>query len=113
MALAEGEYERQGRSGKPAVPEIRLLDFDHDGEEDKDREAVRIFLAENRRVFQYLFTSYATFAAAKGRYVTFDQRKQKYSTLHVLSLQKMLVDHGVTQQVLSQIEVCRETYPSS
>ncbi len=89
------------------MPELHLLDVE--AEEDKDREAVTLFLKENKRIFQYLFGKYSSVGVPLKRAATFDAMKDRSNEVTIPSLTKMLVDYNVTHTMLSHTEVQAQT----
>lgn len=85
------------------VPEIQLLQMDE--EEEKDVVALTILIEEKKKLFRYLFSTYANSGATNKRYSSFDALGNKSDTISVAELGKMFKDHNVSMKMISHLEV--------
>ncbi len=81
-----------------------------DEEEEKDVEALQALIEEKKKLFRYLFTTYANSGPSVGkRYGSFDTMGTKLETITVPELGRMFKDHNVSQKMLSPIEVFHDS----
>jgi len=87
---------------KKILPEIELIDFSC--EEEREKDAVLLFMKKYKRLFRYLFTKYANTAYSK-KIVEFDALKEKSEIISTAEVTKMLKDHNVESNMLNRDEL--------
>lgn len=86
----------------PLVGEIQLWPLED--EEDKDAEAIKIWIDENRKVLRYLFNTCVN-AGGPSRIVTFDVVQNHLNSISAPDLAKLFKEHGISIKQLSHTEV--------
>jgi len=80
------------RHGLPEIELVRLED-----EEERDREAVQIFLKKYHKILHYLFVSYSNVGFSNQDQSSFSKIADKTSTMNLNELWKLLSDHDCTK----------------
>eukprot|EP01022_Parablepharisma_sp_SALTPOND_P026722 TRINITY_DN64702_c0_g1_i1.p1 TRINITY_DN64702_c0_g1~~TRINITY_DN64702_c0_g1_i1.p1 ORF type:complete len:1094 (+),score=155.90 TRINITY_DN64702_c0_g1_i1:2337-5618(+) len=101
LLLEEGVYEKAVPQKKE--PNIEL--YTVEDEEDKDCEALKLFIEQHKRVFRYLYNRYANSGFSSKPKGSFDALKEKLSTISMAEIIKMLKDHSITLRMLSHSEL--------
>jgi len=80
------------RHGLPEIELVRIED-----EEERDREAVQIFLKKYHKILHYLFVSYSNVGFSNQDQSSFSKIADKTSTMNLNELWKLLSDHDCTK----------------
>jgi hypothetical protein len=99
MILEEGAMDKKM---KRILPEIQLIDFTC--EEEREKEAVFLFVKKYRKLFRYLFTKYAN-SCYSTKTGAFDALKEKAETITFGELTKLFKDHNVSSSMLAREEL--------
>jgi len=99
IILEEGTMDRKM---KKILPEIQLIDFTY--EEEREKEAVFLFVKKYRKLFRYLFTKYAN-SCYSTKAGAFDDLKEKAETITFGELTKLFKDHNISSSMLSREEL--------
>lgn len=94
-------YERTVPARKEAQAELRLVE----DEEDRDYEALRLFMEQHKRIFRYLYNRYANSGFSTKQVGSFDLLKEKLGTISMAEIIKMFKDHSITLHMLTHSEV--------
>lgn len=111
LLLEEGAYEK----ASPKKNSILLFDRKIiaapielvilEDEEEKDYEAIKLYIEQHKKIFRYLYSKYANSGASQKRISSFDSLKEKLDTINMAEIIKMLKDHNVTLRMISHSEV--------
>jgi hypothetical protein len=77
-------------------------------EEEQDYEALKLLMEEKKRLFRYLFNSYANSMANKKLNTSIDTPQLKGDTISLTELSRMFTEHNVPMKKLSHLEVSRK-----
>lgn len=77
---------------KHGLPEIELYDFNV--EEERDVQAVKIFMKKYSWLWKFLYNKYANSCFSNDRHGDFDKLKNKYQHINLAELRKLLDDYG-------------------
>ncbi len=101
LLLEEGVYEKNVQQRKEPAVELRIVE----DEEDRDYEALKLFIEQHKRVFRYLYNKYANSGFSAKRVGSFDTLKEKLDTISMAEVIRMLKDHDISLRMLSHSEV--------
>ena len=76
-----------------------------DDEEERDIEALKLFIDQHKRVFRYLFSKYANSGFSVKPKGSFEELRHKLDTISLAEAIKMLKDHNITSNQISQVEI--------
>ena len=101
LLYEEGVFDRDKKKARAngrfkiynlIAQEISLVNFEE--EEERDGEAVKLYVNKYRKLFKYLFNKYAN-TGYKKTINTFDAYKDKLSFINISEITRMLKEHGV------------------
>lgn len=101
LVLEEGTYEKAVVQRKDQQIELHPIE----DEEDKDYEALKLFVDQHKRIFRYLYSRYANSGFSSKQKGSFDALKEKLNTISMAEIIKMLKDHNITYRMLTQSEL--------
>jgi len=99
LLIPEGTYQKL----KPykSIPEIKL--YGVEDEEEKDHEALKLFINKHKKVFRYLYNKYANNKlTTKGKY-SFDELREQLKSISIAEIIQMLKDYQA--KLLSNTEL--------
>lgn len=99
ILLEEGAMDRKM---KKILPEIQLIDFSC--EEEREKEAVFLYVKKYRKLFRYLFTKYAN-SCYSSKAGAFDALKEKAEIITLGEITKLFKDHSVSSAMLNREEL--------
>ena len=88
---------------KLIVPQIKLIDLNE--EEERDNEAVILFMKKYAKLWRNLFHKYANSGFSSKQITNFDQLNEKLHTMNVAEMTKLLKDHGAFPSLLNKEEL--------
>lgn len=96
LLLKEGAYNKMLMNKNEA--EIHL--FSMEDEEDKDCEALRVYIEQKKRLFRYLYGRYANTGYSSKSKSLFEELKTKSKVISIAEIIKMFKEHNVTSAML-------------
>lgn len=100
----EGEVDKfKLNEKKHGLPEIELFDFEE--EEQRDVEAIKIFMKKYSKLWRFYFGKYANMCFSTKIIKNFDQLNDKHNTINLAELLKFLKDHDFDKRYITKEEV--------
>ena len=100
----EGEVEKfKKKEKKTGLPEIELFDFEE--EEQRDVEAIKIFMKKYSKLWKFYFEKYANAGFSTKNIKNFDQLNEKHNTINLAEALKLLKDHDFNKRYITKEEV--------
>ena len=87
---------------KSGVPEIELFDFQE--EEQRDVEAIKIFMKKYSKLWKFYFNKYANIGFSAKEIRNFDMLNDKHNTINLAELLKLLKDHDFDKRYMTKEE---------
>ena len=104
VVFADGEVEfNKVFDSHTGLPPIDLIDLED--EEQRDVEAIRIFLKKYSKLWRFMFKKYANMGFSTKPIRNFDVYQEKTETMNMAELTMFLKDHGFTNKHLSREEL--------
>ena len=104
VVFAEGEVEYNkvfdSHTGLPPIDLIELED-----EEDRDIEAIKIFMKKYSKLWRFMFKKYANLGFSSKQIKNFDMYQEKTDTMNLAEITMFLKDHGFTKKHLTREEL--------
>eukprot|EP01022_Parablepharisma_sp_SALTPOND_P005532 TRINITY_DN1227_c0_g1_i1.p1 TRINITY_DN1227_c0_g1~~TRINITY_DN1227_c0_g1_i1.p1 ORF type:complete len:1400 (-),score=306.14 TRINITY_DN1227_c0_g1_i1:7123-11322(-) len=98
LILSEGRLEKiLPKPANKKMPEFELTNLED--EEDRDREAINLYMEKYKKLFRHLFKKYANTSILPKK-LAFDALKKKYELLAIGEFRKLLTDHGVESNTM-------------
>jgi len=85
------------------IPPITLIDLGD--EEDRDVEAIKIFMKKYSKLWRFMFKKYANLGFSAKNIQNFDMYQEKADTMNIPEIKMFLKDHGFTNKHLSREEL--------
>ena len=82
------------------LPDMKLVDLDL--EEERDKQAVLLLMKKYSKLWRNLFSKYANSCFSTKQINNFDQLGDKYNTMNLAEMTKMLRDHDTYPQLISK-----------
>lgn len=101
LLLSEGMYQKLASQLREDDVKLQTID----DEEEKDVEALRLFIDKHKKIFRYLFSKYANSGFSPKPKGSFDELKSKLDTISLAEAIKMLKDHSITPAQITQTEL--------
>lgn len=100
----EGEVDRfKMKEKKTGLPEIELFDFEE--EEERDVDAIKIFMKKYAKLWKFFFDKYANMCFSGKHIRNFDQLNDKLNTINLAELIKLLKDHDLGKEYMTREEL--------
>lgn len=100
----EGEVEKfKLQEKKHGLPEIELFDFEE--EEQRDVDAIKIFMKKYAKLWKFYFNKYANMCFSAKSIKNFDQLNDKHNTINLAELLKLLKDHDFDKRYITKEEL--------
>lgn len=100
----EGEVDKfKMKEKKHGLPEIELFDFEE--EEQRDVEAIKLFMKKYAKLWKFFFNKYANMCFSAKHIRNFDQLNDKHNTINLAELLKLLSDHDFDKRYITKEEV--------
>ena len=100
----EGEVDQFKKNEKKSgLPEIELFDFEE--EEERDVDAIKIFMKKYSKLWRFYFNKYANMCFSGKHIRNFDQLNAKHNTINLAELIKLLHDHDLGKEYLTKEEL--------
>lgn len=98
-----GEVEKfKLNEKKSGAPEIVLFDFQE--EEQRDVEAIKIFMKKYSKLWKFYFNKYANIGFSAKEIRNFDMLNDKHNTINLAELLKLLKDHDFDKNYMTKEE---------
>jgi hypothetical protein len=98
-----GEVDKFKKNEKKSgVPEIELFDFQE--EEQRDVEAIKIFMKKYSKLWKFYFNKYANIGFSAKEIRNFDMLNDKHNTINLAELLKLLKDHDFDKRYMTKEE---------
>lgn len=96
----EGEVEKfKMNEKKHGLPEIELFDFEE--EEQREVEAIKIFMKKYSKLWRFYFNKYANMCFSAKSIKNFDQLNDKHNTINLAELLKLMKDHDFDKRYIT------------
>ena len=97
LVFKDGELDKMKKM-KPrhGLPDIELFDFD--GEEERDVNAIKIFMKKYSKLWKYLFYKYANSGYSTRSINNFNDLQSKTDSINLAEIQKMLIEHNFSKK---------------
>ena len=100
----EGEVDKfKQNEKKSGLPEIELFDFEE--EEERDVDAIKIFMKKYSKLWRFYFNKYANMGFSGKNIRSFDQLNAKHNTINLAELIRFLHDHDLGKKYLTKEEL--------
>jgi len=104
VVFAEGEVAYNAVfDSHTGIPQIDLVDLED--EEERDVQAVKIFMKKYSKLWRFLFSKYANMCFSSKPINNFDMYHDKAETMNMAEITKFLKDHGFTQKHITKEEL--------
>jgi hypothetical protein len=85
------------------VQDIELIEIDE--EEDREKEAIKLFYKKYNKIFKFLFNKYANTGFSLQQKNTFESINKRRVTISMAEITKMLKEHIVTNVMIAHSQV--------
>lgn len=107
IVFKEGEVRQMKDFEKRhGLPEIEL--FDIEMEEERDANAIRLFLKKYSKLWRFFYHKYANMCYSHKSINNFDDLRDKNETVNLAELRKLLDDHGYDKKTWLSKDELRE-----
>lgn len=104
IVFQDGEVEYNAVfDSHTGLPPIELIDLED--EEERDVQAIKIFLKKYSKLWRFLFKKYANMGFSSKQIRNFDMYQDKSETMNMAEITMFLNDHGFTKAHLSREEL--------
>lgn len=104
LIFDEGEVDKfKEKETKSGLPEIELFDFEE--EEQRDVDAIKIFMKKYSKLWRFYFNKYANMCYSGKHIRNFDMLNEKLNTINVAELTKLLKEHDFDKRYLTKEEL--------
>ena len=97
--------DRQGKQIKIHYDPNSIQLTDLENEEERDKNALKIFMQKYHKLFHHFFTKYSNVGFSNKDQSNFDLLSNKHSTMNMAEFTKLMKDHDITTKMLKREEL--------